>query len=257
MDGHPFFGCMLTLVARPPFRDVDGAWSKYPKGGRARVSMQPKKGWPYIHPFAWEFISQVSMLPICLIGLHNPRLLVACSLGNLFPKQKGGLYICCTLSSWPRTAELFPPRSALPQVTTDPSSGMAAKAWTVAQSAAHPSAHLDLPNCHRQSLNYPSSRRIHLPESQQRPHLWPEPAAPSWDDIELQNRHRQGLHYVRPESAADPWSGLGLQNCRRQSLHYPSSRQIHLPELQQRPHLWPESAAHPWVHLGLPNCHPR
>ena len=142
------------------------------------------------------------MLPICLIGLHNPRLLVACSLGNLFPKQKGGLYICCKLSSWPRTAELFPLRSALPQVTTDPSSGMAAKAWTVAQSAARPSAHLDLPNCHRQSLNYPSSRRIHLPESQQRPHLWPEPAAPSWDDIELQNRHRQGLHYVRPESAA-------------------------------------------------------
>ena len=55
MDGHPsFLACMLTLVARPPFRWCWRCMVKITsKGGKfSRVlDMQPEKGWPYIHRF--------------------------------------------------------------------------------------------------------------------------------------------------------------------------------------------------------------
>ena len=93
-----------------------------------------------------------------------------------------------------------------------------------------PSNWTKVPNCHCHSVhNYPRSRRIHLPESQQRQHL-------------------------RLESAAQPWDDLELPNCHRQSLHHPRSRRIHLSESQQRPYVRLESAAHPWADLELPNC---
>ena len=153
------------------------------------------------------------MLPcFCLIGLFTTRdFWLHAHLGINFPNKR---VACISAAHYRADQEL---QTTVPaKVCTSPGHDgsifrMAAKAWTVAQSAAHPSADLDLPNCHRQSLNYPSSRRIHLPESQQRPHLWPEPA-------------RTILRWYRTAESSPPRSALppcGLeskQRCSRPDL---------------------------------------
>ena len=73
-------------------------------------------------------------------------------------------WICCTLLSWSWTAELSPPKSASPQLTTDPSSRIAAKAFRVAWICSTPfswsrTAELSPPECgYPQVTTDPSSR---------------------------------------------------------------------------------------------------
>ena len=62
----------------------------------------------------------------------------------------------------------------------------------------HHQADLELLNCLPHCLNHPKSRRIHLPESQQRPQKgWLESVPHPWADLELPNCHRPILHLPR------------------------------------------------------------
>ena len=56
---------------------------------------------------------------------------------------------------------------------------------------------VQLPNCHRHGVYHPMSRPTHLPESQQRPQLWPESAALPWADLQLQNCLRRCQHHPK------------------------------------------------------------
>ena len=139
---------------------------------------------------------------------------------------------------WSQTAELSPPRSASPQVTTDSPARMAAKAIQLPESqqrrrqwlesAAHPWADLEPPNCHRHGLHHPKWRRIHLLEWQQNSKI----------------------------CAARPWADLELPNCHSHGLHHPKWRPIHLLEWQQNSKICGlNPAARPWADIELPNCH--
>ena len=93
----------------------------------------------------WEFISQTKGWPVYLLQTleltKNCRTVPAkvCTTpghdGSIFRNGSKSMNcgpICCTPFSSSRLAELSPPKSELPQLTTDPSSRIAAKAPFVA-----------------------------------------------------------------------------------------------------------------------------
>ena len=188
--------------------------------------------WICCTPLSWSCTAELSPPLVCIPPgddgsiFQNRSKGPSCGLNLLYTPEL--ILNCRTVTAilWLMTAE--------PQVTTDPSSRIAAKAADLRlESAAHPWADLELPNCHRQ-------------RSSASPQVMMDPSS----------RIAAKAPYLRLESAAHPWADLELPNCHRHSVHSPRSRRIHLPESQQRPQTqWLESAVHPWADLALPNCH--
>ena len=108
------------------------------------------------------------------------------------------------------------------------------------ESAAHPWADLQLPNCHRHSLHDPRRRRIHLPELQQRPLSWCwtaelSPAYSASPQVTTDPSSRiSAKHQMRLESAGHLWADLEL--CHHQSMHHPKWRSRYLHDTTRQRH---------------------
>ena len=108
------------------------------------------------------------------------------------------------------------------------------------ESAAHPWADLEPPNCHRHSLHDPRRRRIHLPELQQRPLSWCwtaelSPAYSASPQVTTDPSSRiSAKHQMRLESAGHLWADLEL--CHHQSMHHPKWRSRYLHDTTRQRH---------------------
>ena len=122
-------------------------------GNDGSIFQNRSKGPPGV---AWICLHTLELIPNCRTvtaeSLASPQVMTDPS-SRIAAKAPGVAWICCTPLSWSRTAELSPPRSSLPQVTTDPSSRRPRQKWL--ESSAHPWADLELPNCHPPCLHYP------------------------------------------------------------------------------------------------------
>ena len=193
----------------------------------ARIAAKaPPVAWICCTPLSWSWTAELSPR---LSG--SPQVTTDPS-ARIAAKAPPVAWICCTPLSWSWTAELSPPLHGSPQVTTDPSARIAAKAWFRGLNLLHTPELIE--NCRTATATVEIT--------------------PGHDRSICQNRSKGptcGLNLLHA-----PGADLELLNCLHHCLDHPRSRRIHLPESQQRPlQQWLESAAHPWAGHELPNCH--